>query len=303
MYLGLSFPLVPKTIVSDRDAKFVSKFWESLQSALGTQLRLSTAFHPQTDGQSERTIQTLEDMLRCCVISWKGSWEDHLALAEFAYNNSYHSSIRAAPFEVLYGRKCRSPLCWDAVGERAILGPDWVQQTVARVAEVRKNLLAAQSRQKSYADVRRRDLEFQVGDDVLLRVSPTKGVVRFGTKGKLSPRYIGPFPIVARIGSLAYRLDLPESMRGVHNVFHVSMLRKFLKDPEHVIPLEPLCIEQGLTFESRPVKILEESERVLRNKTLKYIKILWSHQSEREATWELESRMRELYPDLFTPGA
>lgn len=293
---------VPKTIVSDRDAKFVSKFWESLQSALGTQLRLSTAFHPQTDGQSERTIQTLEDMLRCCVLSWKGGWEDHLALAEFAYNNSYHTSIRAAPFEVLYGRRCRSPLCWDAVGERAILGPDWVQQTVARVAEVRKNLLAAQSRQKSYADVRRRDLEFEVGDEVLLRVSPTRGVVRFGTKGKLSPRYIGPFPVVARIGKMAYRLDLPETLRGVHNVFHVSMLRKFLRDPEHTVPLEPLSIEQDLTFESRPDKILEESERVLRNKTLKFIKVLWSHQTEKEATWELESRMRELYPDLFTAG-
>ena len=139
---------VPKTIISDRDAKFVSKFWESLQGALGTQLRLSTAFHPQTDGQSERTIQTLEDMLRSCVLSWKGSWEDQLPLAEFAYNNSYHSSIRAAPFEVLYGRKCRSPLCWDAVGEKAVLGPDWIQKTVERVAMVRQNLLAAQSRQK-----------------------------------------------------------------------------------------------------------------------------------------------------------
>ena len=227
---------------------------------MGTQLRLSTVFHPQTDGQSERTIQTLEDMLRTCVLSWKGSWEDQLPLVEFAYNNSYHSSIRAAPFEVLYGRKCRSPLCWDAVGEKAVLGPDWIQKTVERVAMVRQNLLAAQSRQKSYADVRRRNLEFAVGDQVLLRVSPTKGIVRFGTKGKLSPWYVGPFPIIARIGKLAYRLDLPESMRRVHNVFHVSMLRNFLRDPEHEILLEPLTIEQDLTIESRPVRILERSE-------------------------------------------
>ena len=145
-------------------------------------------------------------------------------------------------------------------------------------------------------------MEFEVGDEVLLRVSPTKGVVRFGTKGKLSPRYVGPFPIVARIGKLAYRLELPESMRGVHNVFHVSMLRKYLRDPEHAISLEPLSIEQDLTFESQPVKILEESEWVLRNKTLKYVKVLWSHQTEREATWELESRMREQYPNLFASG-
>jgi transposase InsO family protein len=219
---------VPKTIVSDRDAKFVSKFWESLQDALGTNVILSTAFHPQTDGQSERTIQTLEDMLRSCVLSWKGSWEEHLPLVEFAYNNSYHASIRCAPFEVLYGRKCRSPLCWEAVGEKVVLGPDWVLKTTERIAEIRQQMLAAQSRQKSYADVRRRDLEFQVGNQVLLKVSPNKGVVRFGVKGKLSPRYIGPFPIVERVGKLAYRLELPNSMNGVHNVFHVSMLRKYL---------------------------------------------------------------------------
>ena len=156
---------------------------------------------------------------------------------EFAYNNSYHASIKCAPFEALYGRKCRSPLCWDAVGEKSVLGPDWVQKTSERVAEIRQHMLTAQSRQKSYADIRRRDLEFQVGDHVLLKVSPTKGVVRFGNKGKLSPRYIGPFTIVARIRKLAYRLELPDSMKGVNNVYHVSMLQKYLRDPEHHITL------------------------------------------------------------------
>ncbi|WVZ83251.1 hypothetical protein U9M48_030418 [Paspalum notatum var. saurae] len=287
---------VPKTIISDRDSKFNSKFWQSLQSALGTDVVLSTAFHPHTDGQSERTIQTLEDMLRSCVLSWQGSWEDHLPLVEFAYNNSYHASIKCAPFEALYGRKCRSPLCWDAVGEKSVLGLDWVQKTSERVAEIRQHMRIAQSRQKSYADIMRRDLEFQVGDHVLLKVSPTKGIVRFGTKGKLSPRYIGPFTIVARIGKLAYRLELPESMKGVHNVFHVSMLRKYLRDPKHHITLEPVTIEQDLTFEARPVNILEESERVLRHRTLKYVK------TEREATWELESQMRLKYPELFASG-
>jgi hypothetical protein len=293
---------VPKSIVSDRDAKFVSLFWESLLKAMGTKRDLSTAFHPQTDGQSERTIQTLEDMLRCCVLSWKGSWEEHLALAEFAYNNSYHSSIKMAPFEALYGRRCRSPLCWDSVGERALVGPDWIQQTVDKVAEVRHNLVAAQSRQKKYADVRRRELEFQIGDHVLLRVSPTKGVVRFGTKGKLSPRYIGPFLITARIGKLAYRLELPQSMSGVHNVFHVSMLRKYLHDPEQRIELEHIIIEQDLTINSEPVRILEFSDRVLRRRVIKYVKVLWSNQTEREATWELEELMRKEYPALFQDG-
>ncbi|WVZ96328.1 hypothetical protein U9M48_041983 [Paspalum notatum var. saurae] len=159
----------------------------------------------------------------------------------------------------------------------------------------------SKSRQKSYADIRRRDLEFQVGDQVLLRVSPTKGIVRFGTKGKLSPRYIGPFLIIARVGKLAYRLELPESMKGVHNVFHVSMLRKYLRDPEHHINLEPVTIEQDLTFEARPVKILEESDRVLRHRTLKYVKVFWNNQTEREVTWELKSQMQLKYPELFTP--
>ncbi|WVZ50530.1 hypothetical protein U9M48_001774 [Paspalum notatum var. saurae] len=230
------------------------------------------------------------------------SWEDHLPLVGFAYNNSYHASIKCAPFEALYGRKCRSPLCWDAVGEKAVLGPDWVQRTTERVSEIQQHMLATQSRQKSYADIRRRDLEFQVGDHVLLKVSPTKGVVRFGTKGKLSPRYISPFMIIARIGKLAYRLELPESMKGVHNYLrdpehHITLEPR---DPEHHITLEPVTIEQDLTFEARPLKILEESERVLRHRTLKYVKVLWTNQTKREATWELESQMRLKYPELFT---
>jgi hypothetical protein len=190
----------------------------SLHSFLGTKLSLSVAFHPQTNGQSERTIRTLEDMLRACVLSWKSSWEDHLALAEFSYNNNYQASIKMAPYEALYGRLCISPLCWETLGERSLVGPDWVQQTSEKVQETRQNILAAQSRQKSYVDVRRRDLEFTVGDQVLLRVSPTRGVIRFGVSGKLSPRYIGPFSILARVGSLAYRLQLPESMAGAPGI-------------------------------------------------------------------------------------
>ena len=163
-------------------------------------------------------------------------------------------------------------------------------------------MLTTQTRQKSYADIRRRALEFHVGDQVLLKVSPSKGIVRFGTKGKLSPRYVGPFPVVARVGKLSYRLDLPPSMRGVHNVFHVSMLRKYLEDSERLILSEPITIEQDLTLESRPLKILDESERALRNRQLKYVKVLWTNQTEREATWELESQMREKYPELFSDG-
>jgi hypothetical protein len=163
-------------------------------------------------------------------------------------------------------------------------------------------MLTAQSRQKSYADVRRRDLEFATGDEVLLKVSPTKGIVRFGIKGKLSPRYIGPYLITARVSSLAYRLQLPESMAGVHPVFHVSMLRKYIRDPELKIETDPIIIHQDLTIDAQPVRVLEFSERIMRNRTIKYIKILWSNQTEREATWELESTMPNKYPDLFETG-
>ena len=155
-----------------------------------------------------------------------------MPLVEFAYNNSYQASIKMVPYEALYGRRCISPLYWDVVGEKSLVGPDWVQQTHDKVQEIRQNLLTAQNRQKSHADVRRRDQEFSVGDEVLLKVSPTKGVVHFGTRGKLSPRYIGSYMITAQVGDLAYHLHLPESMSGVHPVFHVSMLRKYLEDPE-----------------------------------------------------------------------
>ena len=205
---------VPKSIVSNRDSKFGSLFWKSFHSALGTGLDLSTAFHPQMDRQSERTIQTLEDLLRSCVLSWTGSW-DHLPLVVFVYNNNYQASIKMAPYEALYGHMCISPLCCDVVGEGSLVGLDWVQQTHDKVREIRQNLLTAPSRQKSYADVRQRDLEFSVGGEVLLKLSPTKGFVRFGTRGKRSPRYIGSYMITARVGALAYRLQLPESMTGV----------------------------------------------------------------------------------------
>src|ERR1043165_3686290 len=175
----------PLSIISDRDSKFTSRFWQTLHDALGTKLNLSTAYHPQTDGQTERTIPTLEDMLRACVIDFGGNWDSHLPLVEFSYNNSYHASIRMAPFEALYGRKCRSPVCWSEVGDTLITGPELVQETTDKIAVIRGSLLAAQSRQKSYADQRRKPLEFQVGDMVLLKVSPWKGVFRYGKKGKL----------------------------------------------------------------------------------------------------------------------
>ncbi|GJY65873.1 putative reverse transcriptase domain-containing protein [Tanacetum coccineum] len=183
---------VPVLIIWNRDARFTSRLWKTFQKALGTRLDMSTAYHPQTDGQSECTIQTLEDMLRACVIDFGGSWDVHLPLAEFFYNNSYHTSIWCAPFEALYRRKCRSPVLWAEIGEDSLIGPELVQEMTDKVVVIKEKLQAARDRQKSYADSGRKMTEYEVRENVLLKVSPWKGVMRFGKKGKLAPRYVGP---------------------------------------------------------------------------------------------------------------
>ncbi|GJX19231.1 putative reverse transcriptase domain-containing protein [Tanacetum coccineum] len=289
----------PTSIVSDRDPKFTSRFWKGLQKAWGTRLKFSTAFHPQTDGQSERTIQTLEDMLRACALEWTGSWDEYLCLVEFAYNNSWHASIKAAPFELLYGRKCRAPICWDEVGERLIEGPELIEITNEKVAVAKEKLKEARSRQKSYADKHRRDLEFQVGDRVFLKVSPFRGVKRFGIKGKLSPRFIGPFEILERIGEVSYRLALPPQLSHVHDVFHVSLLRGYHYHPLHVASYPFDQIQPDMSLSEEPESILDRQERVMRNKVIPFVKILWKNHPEREATWETEESMRASYPHFF----
>ncbi|GJZ39914.1 putative reverse transcriptase domain-containing protein [Tanacetum coccineum] len=217
---------------------------------------MSTAYHPETDGQSERTIQTLEDMLRACVMDFGGSWDTHLPLVEFSYNNSYHKSIKCSPFEALYGRKCRSPVIWNEVGESQLIGPELVQETTEKIVLIRERLKTARSRQKCYADRRRKPLEFQVGDRVLLRVSPWKGVVRFGKRGKLAPRFVGPFEIVERIGPVAYRLRLPQELSCIHDVFHVSNLKKCLAESDIQIPLEEIRVNDKVYFIEEPVEIV-----------------------------------------------
>ena len=292
----------PKSIISDRDPRFTSRFWKALHEALGTKLRFSTAYHPQTDGQSERTIQTLEDMLRACVIDFKGNWDRFLPLAEFAYNNSYHASIQMAPYEALYGRKCQSPLCWTELSERKLYGPDLIDQTSEQIKTIRKRLLAAQSRQKSYADKRRRPLEFEVGDHVFLKVSPVTGIGRAIKRKKLSPRYIGPFEILARIGPVAYRIALPPNLSKLHDVFHVSQLKRYQPDPEHVIEYEDIEVRENNTYEIEPERVIDRQEKRLRNRSILFVKVVWKGLSPREATWEAEEDMKKRYPEFMSQG-
>ncbi|KAI3797612.1 hypothetical protein L1987_32872 [Smallanthus sonchifolius] len=232
---------VPLNIISDRDARFTSRFWQSLQTTLGTRLDLSTAYHPQTDGKTERTIQTLEDMLRAVVIDFAGNWDSHLSLIELSYNNNYHTSINMTPFEALYGRKCRSPICVSV-----------------------------------------------------------EGVIRFGKKGKLAPRYVGLFKILERIGKVAYKLDLPPSLGNVHPTFHVSNLKKCLADENLHIPLDEVHIDETMHFVERPVEIMDREIKQLKQSRIPIVKVRWESKHGPEFTWEREDQMKLKYPHLFT---
>ena len=234
------------------------------------------------------------------MIEFKGSWDRHLSLMEFAYNNSYQSSIGMAPFEELYGRKCRTPVCWDEVGERRLIGPELVQITLDKIQIVQDKLKIARDKQKSYADKRCRDLQFMVGDRVFLKVSPWKGVLRFERRRKLRPRYIGPYEIIARVGPVAYRLDLPPELCKVHNVFHVSMLRKYIPDSSHVLRDQPVELKDNLTYKEQPMHIVDHRKQILRNKVIPLVKVLWGNHRIKEATWESEAQMRSQYPQLFS---
>ncbi|GJV92563.1 putative reverse transcriptase domain-containing protein [Tanacetum coccineum] len=268
------------SIISDRDSRFTSRFWQSMQEALGTRLDMSTAYHPQTDDQR--------------------SWDVHLLLVEFSYNNSYHSSVRCAPFEALYGRKCRSPIMWAEVGEGQLIGPELVQETTEKISHIKDRLKAARDRQKSYADKRRKPLEFSVGDYVLLKVSPWKGVVRFGKKGKLAPRFVGPFEIIEKVSPVAYRLDLPEELNGVHDTFHVLNLKKCLADPTVQVPLDEIRVDAKLNFMEVPVEILERYFKKLKRSRIAIAKVRWNSKRGLEFTWEREDHMKLKYPHLFS---
>jgi hypothetical protein len=260
----------------------------------------SSAFHPQIDGQTERVNQVLEDLSRACVLAYNTDWEKSLPYAEFSYNNSFQESLNMAPFEALYGRKCRTPLMWSKVGERTFFGPATIMEAEENVAKAREYLKIAQSKQKSYANPKRKDVSFDVGEYVYLKVSPLRGTKSFHVKGKLSPRYVGPYLIVKRIGKVAYKLELPPELTGIHPVFHVSQLRKCVV-VEKWVPTQALDVQETLEYLEYLVRILDWAEKLTRNTTTHLCKVLWSNHFEREATWEKESVMREKYPHLFEP--
>ena len=290
---------IPSSIVSDRDPRFTSKFWTGLQEALGTKLRLSSAYHPQTDGQTERTIQSLEDLLRACVLEKGGAWDSYLPLIEFTYNNSFHSSIGMAPFEALYGRRCRTPLCWYESGESAVIGPEIVQQTSEKIKMIQEKMRTSQSRQKSYHDKRRKDLEFSEGEHVFMRVTPMTGIGRALKSKKLTPRFIGPFQITKRVGKVAYQIALPPSLANLHDVFHVSQLRKYIADPSHEIRVDDIQVRENLTVEAVPARIEDRKLKQLRGKEIALVRVAWGGPADGNVTWELESQMKDSYLELF----
>nr|GFA83658.1 putative reverse transcriptase domain-containing protein [Tanacetum cinerariifolium] len=240
-----------------------------------------------------------QDMLRACAMDFGGNWDTHLPLVEFSYNNSYHSSIKCAPFEALYGRKCRTPIAWTEVGEGKLLRPEIVQETTDKIVQIKERLKVTQDFQKSYADKRRKPLEFSVGDKVLLKVSPRKGVVRFGKRSKLSPRYVGPFEIVERIGPVAYRLRLPKELTGVHDTFRVSNLKKCLADVNLHVPLGEVKVDDKLRYVEEPIEILDRGVKKLKRRWIPILKVRWNSQRGPEFTWEQEDEMKHKYPHLF----
>ncbi|GJT43820.1 putative reverse transcriptase domain-containing protein [Tanacetum coccineum] len=266
----------------------------------------STAYHPRygrtkaNDGQGTYLFRRWRICFELVLWNLVAIWDTHLPLIEFSYNNSYHTSIKCAPFEALYGRKCRSPVIWTEVGESQLIGPEIVQETTEKIVQIRERLKTARSRQKSYADKRRKPLEFQVGDRVLLKVSPWKGVVRFGKKGKLAPRYVGPFEIVEHVGPVAYRLKLPQELSCVHDTFHVSNLKKCLAEPDVQVPLDEIEIDENLRFVEEPIEIVERDVKKLKRRRIPLVKVRWNSRQGAEYTWEREDQFRKKYPNLFS---
>ncbi|GKC46888.1 putative reverse transcriptase domain-containing protein [Tanacetum coccineum] len=264
----------------DENKKILEGSSSSRHGVAGTRLDMSTTYHPETDGQSERTIQTLEDMLRASVLDFGKGWEPYKIdtpthWLEFSFiTNCYHTSIKAAPFEALYGRKCRSPICWAEVGDSQLTGPKIIHETTAKIVQIKSRIQDARDRQKSYVDVRRKPLEFLVGDK-----------------------------IIAKVGTVAYRLELPEQLSRVHSMFHVSKLKKCMVDEPLAIPLDDIQIDDKLHFIEEPVEIMDREVKRLKQSRIPIVMVRWNSRRGPEFTWEREDQMQKKYPHLFPISA
>ncbi|GJZ73229.1 putative reverse transcriptase domain-containing protein [Tanacetum coccineum] len=256
---------IPVLIICDRDPRFASNFWRLLQKALGTNLDMSTAYHAQTDGQSERTIQTLEDMLHACAIDFEKGWVE--------------------------------------VRQVQLTSLELVQETTEKIIQIKQRMQVARDRQKSYANLKHKPMEFQVRDKVMLKVSPWKGVVHFGKRRKLTPRYVRPFKVLEKVGSVAYNLELPQELSRVHNTFHVSNLKKCYADEPLAVPLDGLHFDDKLQFVKEPIEIMDREVKRLKRSRIPIIKVRWNSRRGPEFTWEREDQFRKKYPHLFTKTA
>ena len=209
------------------------------------------------------------------MINYEGGWDRHIPLVEFMYNNSFQSSIGMAPYEALYGRKCRTPLCWTELSEKKVIGPDLIQETEEKVKMIRERLKVANDRHKSYADMKRKDIRYEIDETVFLKLSPWKKVMRLGKNGKLSPRFISPYEVIEKVGPMAYRLALPPDLEKICNVFHVSMLWRYRSDPSQVVSSDTIELRPDLTYEEEPVEILAWEVKELGNKKIPLVKVLW----------------------------
>ncbi|GJW86367.1 putative reverse transcriptase domain-containing protein [Tanacetum coccineum] len=311
---------VPVSIISDRDGRFTSRFWQTLEKALGARsssghdtiwviVNRLTKFAHFLAIRKDYSMDRLARIYINEVVVRHGLPVSIISDRDGQYPLRIWQTLqkalgtRCALFEALYGRKCRSPVLWAEIGESRLIGPEMVQETTDRVVQIQERLKAARDRQKSYADNRCKPLEFSVGDQVLLKVSPWKDVVHFGKKGKLAPRYVGPFEIIERIDHVAYRLRLPHELSSVHDTFHVSNLKKCLADAKLHVPLDEIRINKTLRFVEEPVEIMDREVKRLKCSKIPIVKIRWNSNRGPKFTWEREDHMKTKYPHLFSEQA
>ena len=288
---------VPARIISDRDAKFTSKFWRAMFQSLGTLLNLSSAYHPETDGQTERVNQVLEDMLRSYCSQQPQLWIKYLPLVEFAYNSSYHRSLQMSPFKALYGQDCLTPLRFADPNLPVPAAKHTLEEMDQQLRLIRENLKKASDRQESYANLKRSPRSFKEGDKVFLRVKPKRSSLKLGKYRKLAYRYCGPFEVLRQIGEQSYELNLPPRLL-VHNVFHVSLLKGYVHDPLHVLSDEDTVLVNQGEFQMVPEQILEVKERKLRHRTIREVLVQWKGYSIEDASWEDWDRLISQFPHL-----